>query len=129
MIDLTAFWAGPIIGHACAVLGAEVIHVESTKRPDGIRLNATRPMTEPQWWEWCPMFQGANTNKLGLAVELDTGRGRELLLELVDHSDVLVDNFSPRVLEQWGLDQDVLLARNPELIVLHYDDRTPPRSR
>ena len=118
MIDLTAFWAGPIIGHACAVLGAEVIHVESTKRPDGIRLNATRPMTEAQWWEWCPMFQGANTNKLGLAVELDTARGRELLLELVDHSDVLVDNFSPRVLEQWGLDQHVLLARNPELIVL-----------
>ena len=59
IVDLTAFWAGPIIGYACAVLGAEVIHVESTKRPDGIRLNGTRPMTEPQWWEWCPMFQGA----------------------------------------------------------------------
>ena len=41
-------------------------------------------MTEPQWWEWCPMFQGANTNKLDLAVELDTARGRELLLELVE---------------------------------------------
>ncbi len=118
IIDLTAFWAGPIIGYACAVLGAEVIHVESTKRPDGIRLNGTRPMSEPQWWEWCPMFQGANTNKLDLAVELDTERGRELLLELVDESDVLLDNFSPRVLEQWGLDQTTLLARNPALIVL-----------
>jgi crotonobetainyl-CoA:carnitine CoA-transferase CaiB-like acyl-CoA transferase len=118
VIDLTAFWAGPIIGYACAVLGAEVIHVESATRPDGIRLNATRPTTEPQWWEWCPMFQGSNTNKLGLAVELDTERGRELLLDLVDRSDVLLDNFSPRVLEQWGLDQDVLLARNPALVVL-----------
>jgi crotonobetainyl-CoA:carnitine CoA-transferase CaiB-like acyl-CoA transferase len=118
VIDLTAFWAGPIIGWACAVLGAEVIHVESTKRPDGIRLNATRPMSEPRWWEWCPMFQGSNTNKLDLAVELDTERGRELLLELVDHSDVLLDNFSPRVLEQWGLDQNVLLDRNPGLVVL-----------
>ncbi len=118
VIDLTAFWAGPVIGYVCGVLGAEVIHVESTKHPDGIRLNGTRPMTEPQWWEWCPMFQGSNTNKLDLAVELDTERGRELLLQLVDHSDVLLDNFSPRVLEQWGLDQSVLLARNPGLIVL-----------
>ncbi len=118
VIDLTAFWAGPIIGYACAVLGAEVIHVESTKRPDGIRLNTTRPLSEPQWWEWCPMFQGSNTNKLDLAVELDTARGREVLLDLVEHSDVLLDNFSPRVLEQWDLDQTVLLERNPELVVL-----------
>jgi crotonobetainyl-CoA:carnitine CoA-transferase CaiB-like acyl-CoA transferase len=118
VVDFTSFWAGPIIGYACAVLGAEVIHVESTKRPDGIRLNATRPMSEPQWWEWCPMFQGANTNKLDLAVELDTPRGRELFLELVERSDVVLDNFSPRVLEQLGLDQDVLLARNPRLVVL-----------
>ena len=38
VLDLTAFWAGPLIGYACAILGAEVIHVESTKQPDGIRL-------------------------------------------------------------------------------------------
>ena len=43
VVDLTAFWAGPIIGYACAVLGAEVIHVESTKQPDGIRLNTHAP--------------------------------------------------------------------------------------
>ena len=118
VVDLTAFWAGPVIGYACAVLGAEVIHVESTKRPDGIRLNATKPMSEPSWWEWCPMFHGSNTNKLDLAVELDTARGRELFLDLVAHSDVVLENFSPRVLEQLDLDQDVLLARNPELVVL-----------
>src|SRR5438093_13786640 len=64
------------------------------------------------------MFQGANTNKLDLAVELDTPRGRELFLELVERSDVVLDNFSPRVLEQLGLDQDVLLERNPRLVVL-----------
>ncbi len=64
------------------------------------------------------MFQGSNTNKLDLAVELDTERGRELFLDLVAVSDVVIDNFSPRVLEQLGLDQDVLLARNPRMIVL-----------
>ncbi len=118
VLDLTAFWAGPLIGHACAILGAEVIHVESTKQPDGIRCNTTRPMSEPRWWEWCPLFQGSNTNKLDLAVELDTERGRELFLDLVAVSDVVIDNFSPRVLDQLGLDQDVLLARNPRVIVL-----------
>ena len=118
VLDLTAFWAGPLIGHACAILGAEVIHVESTKQPDGIRCNTTRTMDEPRWWEWCPMFQGSNTNKLDLAVELDTERGRELFLDLVAVSDVVIDNFSPRVLDQLGLDQDVLLARNPSVIVL-----------
>ncbi|HEU5307581.1 MAG TPA: CoA transferase [Acidimicrobiia bacterium] len=118
VLDVTAFWAGPLIGHACAILGAEVIHVESTKQPDGIRCNTTRPMSEPRWWEWCPMFQGSNTNKLDLAVELDTERGRDLFLDLAAVSDVVIDNFSPRVLEQLGLDQDVLLARNPRLVVL-----------
>jgi hypothetical protein len=77
-----------------------VIHVESTKHPDGIRLNTTRPMSEPQWWEWCPMFHGSNTNKLDVAIELDTERGRELFLDLVAHSDVVLEHFSPRVLEQ-----------------------------
>jgi crotonobetainyl-CoA:carnitine CoA-transferase CaiB-like acyl-CoA transferase len=118
VLDLTAFWAGPLIGHACAILGAEVIHVESTKQPDGIRCNTTRTMNEPRWWEWCPMFQGSNTNKLDLAVELDTVRGRELFLDLVEVSDVVIDNFSPRVLDQLALDQDLLLERNPHVIVL-----------
>jgi crotonobetainyl-CoA:carnitine CoA-transferase CaiB-like acyl-CoA transferase len=132
VLDLTAFWAGPLIGHACAILGAEVIHVESTKQPDGIRCNTTRPMTEPRWWEWCPLFQGSNTNKLDLAIELDTARGREVFLELAAASDVVMENFSPRVLEQLGLGQDVLLERNPRVIVLRapgYGIRGPWRER
>jgi crotonobetainyl-CoA:carnitine CoA-transferase CaiB-like acyl-CoA transferase len=78
------------------------------------------------------MFQGSNTNKLDLAVELDTARGRELLLELVERSDVLLDNYSPRVLEQLDLDQDVLLARNRRLVVLRapaYGITGPSRER
>ena len=59
------------------------------------------------------MFQGSNTNKLDLAVELDTERGRELFLDLVAVSDVVIDNFSPRVLEQLDLDQDVAPGAQP----------------
>ena len=100
------------------MLGAEVIHVESAKRPDGLRMSAVRPMTDPQWWEWCPLFHGTNTNKLDLAVDLDTERGREIVLDLIERSDVVVDNFSPRVLEQWGMDQEQLLQRFPALVVV-----------
>lgn len=66
VLDLTTFWAGPSCTHILALLGAEVIHVESTRRPDGTRLIAGIPASEPQWWERSPIFSGLNTNKLGL---------------------------------------------------------------
>jgi len=118
VVDLTAYWAGPIIGHMLSLFGAEVIHVESAKRPDGIRMASAKPLTEPQWWEWSAFFQSTNTNKLDLAIDLDNDRGRSLLLELIASSDVVIDNYSPRVLENWGMGQDELLERDPKLIVL-----------
>jgi crotonobetainyl-CoA:carnitine CoA-transferase CaiB-like acyl-CoA transferase len=118
VVDLTLFWAGPVIGHALAVLGAEVIHVESTKRPDSLRTNTVRQLTDPQWWEWSPLFQALNTNKLDLAIELDDPRGRELFLQLLGHSDAVIENYSPRVLENWGMGQDVLVELFPHLVVL-----------
>ena len=55
---MTTFWAGPSCTHILAMLGAEVIHLESTPRPDGTRLIAGIPVTEPQWWEQSPIFSG-----------------------------------------------------------------------
>jgi len=48
-----------------AMLGAEVIHVESARRPDGTRLIAGIPVSEDQWWEKSPIFAALNTNKKG----------------------------------------------------------------
>ena len=78
--DFTMNWAGPIGSHVLAMYGADVIHVESIQRPDGIRFQSVRPMTEDHWWEWAPLYQGPNTNKRDLTLNLSSPRGRELAL-------------------------------------------------
>jgi crotonobetainyl-CoA:carnitine CoA-transferase CaiB-like acyl-CoA transferase len=115
IVDLTAFWAGPSATHLLAALGADVIKVESPSRPDPMRFTTARPGAE-NWWEYGPIFHGANTGKRGLALDLPAGR--DLLRRLVEVSDVLVENFTPRVLEQLDLSPDRLLAWNPDLIVV-----------
>ena len=118
VVDMTTFWAGPSCTHMLAMLGAEVIHVESTRRPDGTRLIAGIPITEDQWWEKSPIFSGLNTNKKGLTLDLQSAAGRDLLLRLIATSDVIVENFTPRVLEQIGLDFAAVQAVRPDAIML-----------
>ncbi|EUA30435.1 coA-transferase III family protein [Mycobacterium xenopi 4042] len=118
MLDLTTYWAGPCCTHFLALLGAEVIHVESTRKPDGTRLIAGIPITEDQWWEKSPIFSALNTNKKGLTLDLQSERGRELLRRLIATSDVIVENFTPRVLDQIGVDFAAAQAIRPDVIML-----------
>lgn len=118
VLDLTTFWAGPSCTHILALLGAEVIHVESTRRPDGTRLIAGIPASEPQWWERSPIFSGLNTNKKGVTLDLGTDRGRELLKKFIATSDVVVENFTPRVMDQIGLDFATVTALRPDAILV-----------
>jgi crotonobetainyl-CoA:carnitine CoA-transferase CaiB-like acyl-CoA transferase len=118
VLDMTTFWAGPSCTHMLAMLGAEVIHVESTRRPDGTRLIAGIPITEDQWWEKSPIFSGLNTNKKGLTLDLQSAAGRELLMQLIATCDVIVENFTPRVLDQIGLDFAAVQAVRPDAIML-----------
>ena len=118
VVDMTTFWAGPSCTHMLAMLGAEVIHVESTRRPDGTRLIAGIPITEDQWWEKSPIFSGLNTNKKGLTLDLQSAAGRELLMRLIATCDVIVENFTPRVLDQIGLDFAAVQAVRPDAIML-----------
>ena len=106
MLDLTSFWAGPLRTHVLAMLGAEVLHVESTARPDGTRLLAGLRFSEPDWWERSGIFAGLNTNKKSVTLDLAAEPGRELLRRLIATCDVIVENNTPRVLEQLGLDVD-----------------------
>ncbi|BCO34418.1 CoA transferase [Mycobacterium heckeshornense] len=118
VLDLTTYWAGPCCTHFLALLGAEVIHVESTRKPDGTRLIAGIPITEDQWWEKSPIFSALNTNKKGLTLDLQSERGRELLSRLIATSDVIVENFTPRVLDQIGVDFAAAQAIRPDVIML-----------
>ena len=115
---MTTFWAGPSCTHMLAMLGADVIHVESTRRPDGTRLIAGIPVTEDQWWEKSPIFSGLNTNKRGLTLDLHSAAGRDLLNRLIATCDVIVENFTPRVVDQIGLDFPAVQAIRPDAIML-----------
>jgi crotonobetainyl-CoA:carnitine CoA-transferase CaiB-like acyl-CoA transferase len=118
VLDLTAFWAGPYATFTLACLGADVIHVESVQRPDGMRFGSVRTPGSEQWWEWGPTFHSANAGKRSVTLDLTRDVGRALLRRLVEQCDILVENFAPRVFEQWGLDWDTLRSWNPKIVVV-----------
>ena len=121
VLDMTTFWAGPSCSHILGMLGADVIHLESTARPDGTRLIAGIPASVEQWWEQSPIFSALNTNKRGLTLDFQTEQGRELLRQLITTCDVVMENFTPRVIDQIGLDfaalrelrEDIIMVRMP----------------
>ncbi|ORW97358.1 acyl-CoA transferase [Mycobacterium sp. IEC1808] len=117
IVDLTAFWAGPAATHLLAAFGADVVKVESIQRPDGIRYSGGMRTDVDDWWEYGWVFQAMNTNKRSVTVDLGSDRGRDLFLDLVTGADVVIENFSPRVMDQFGLTADVLLKVNPKLVV------------
>ena len=117
VVDLTAFWAGPAATHLLAAFGADVIKVESIQRPDGIRYSGGMRKDVDDWWEYGWVFHAMNTNKRSVTLDLGSDEGRRLFGELVAGADVVIENFSPRVMEHFGLTADALLAINPRLVV------------
>jgi crotonobetainyl-CoA:carnitine CoA-transferase CaiB-like acyl-CoA transferase len=118
VIDLTMFWAGPFVAHFLATLGADVVKIESIQRPDGIRFASTQQPTADRWWEWCAMFHGMNAGKRGVTLDLSRPRGLELVRALIARCDVVIENFSPRVLDNLGLRYDDLARENPALVMV-----------
>ncbi|HXP32657.1 MAG TPA: CoA transferase [Acidimicrobiales bacterium] len=117
VLDMTAFWAGPVCTHVLAMLGAEVIHLESTTRLDGTRMLGA-PMTEAQWWERSPIFSGINTNKKSLTLDFRSEAGMDVLRRLMATTDIVVENYTPRVLDQAGLSFEALRAIRNDIILV-----------
>lgn len=117
VIDFTAWWAGPIASHSLALLGADVVKVESVQRADGMRFASARPPSVDQWWEWGMVFHGANTNKRGITLDLRSPEGVAVAERLIADADVVIENFTPRVMDGFGLTWERLSALNPRLIM------------
>ena len=118
VLDLTAWWAGPSSTQLLAGLGADVVHVESIQVIDGMRPAAAQMFVSfGTWWERSAFFLSINPNKRDITLDLNSERGRELLRGLIEWADVMVENYTPRVIEAWGLDWDAVRAINPRIVM------------
>jgi len=125
ILDLTRVWAGPIAGRLLGDLGAEVIHIESPWNRGPLEvaeelaeLTHLYPDNElgERPWNRNGGFNKLARNKKGLSLDLSTSRAQQLFRELIRESDVILENFSPRVMPQWGLDWDSLQGINPAIV-------------
>src|SRR5215470_11651111 len=110
---MATVFAGPGAARHLADFGADVIKVESPEG-DGVRRMGWFPPEGGDSYTWKLLGR----NKRTIVLDLKTIDGRDALLRLADSADVLVENFRPGTIERLGLGPDVLLARNPRLVVL-----------
>ena len=69
------------------------------------------------WWEYGWVFHAMNTNKRSVTLDLGSDEGRRLFRDLIADADVVIENFSPRVMDHFGMTADALLEINPRLVV------------
>ncbi|KQY09669.1 CoA-transferase [Mycobacterium sp. Root135] len=111
VLELGNYIAAPTAGRMLADFGAEVIKVE-------------RPVTGDELRNWrlysgdtSMLYRTINRNKKSIVLDLKTERGRDIVLDLVAHCDVVLENFRPGTLEKWGLGPAVLDEANPDLVI------------
>ena len=119
VLDFTAFWSGPFATAWWSAMGADVIKVESAQRPDGIRFSAAvSPKVEPRFYEMSALFHATNLGKRGITLDLGQPEGIAIAKQLIERSDIVCENFTPRVMDSFGLDYDAMRAIRPDVIVL-----------
>jgi crotonobetainyl-CoA:carnitine CoA-transferase CaiB-like acyl-CoA transferase len=118
VLDISMGWAGPLVGQMFAEMGAEVIKVEDTRHFDWWRGSLSMAPPEMQPIERAAVFNTANRGKRGVTLDLASARGIEILKKLIEVSDILIENFSPGVMERLGLAYEAVGAINPRLIMI-----------
>jgi crotonobetainyl-CoA:carnitine CoA-transferase CaiB-like acyl-CoA transferase len=106
VLDFTWMLAGPYATRIFADFGAEVIKVQSNKTARGAESTRTG------------YFNTWNRNKRSVTLDLSHPEAREMVLKLTALSDVVIENFSPRVMPNWGLNYEKLKEVKPDLIML-----------
>ena len=112
VLDLGTMIAAPFGAAILADFGADVIKVELAGQGDTLR--ALAPIQAGQSLFWSALSR----NKRPVTLDMRTGRGRALLLELVKRADAIMENFRPGTLDRWGLGYDALKAANPDVVVV-----------
>src|SRR6266850_5961305 len=110
VIDMSRLVSGNMVSLQLADFGAEVLKIEDPKRGDPLRAWQTNGVSV-HWKVY-------SRNKKSVALNLREARGRELLLDLVASSQVLIENFRPGTLETMGLGPEILHRRNPGLVIV-----------
>lgn len=106
VLDFTWMLAGPYATRLLADFGAEVIKIQSEKTAKGAESNLT------------VYFNNWNRNKRSITLDLSHPEAREIVFKLVSISDVVIENFSPRVMFNWGLNYEQLKKVKPDLIMV-----------
>ncbi len=120
ILDLTMVFAGPVCTKILAEMGAEVIKIESIQRADVFTRANVYPENdagEDPWNRGC-LFHTLNAGKKGISLNLGSEEGREIFKRLVKISDAVVENYSPRVMENWGLSYEELKKIKPDIIMV-----------
>ena len=122
VVDSSYVFALPYTGALLADMGAEVIKVEGPGRSDVTRtggLYGVFPENEPggQWWDRSSTYNLLNRGKRSLTLDLTTDRGKGLFRELVAISDIVLENYTPRVMRGFGLDYASLRKVRPDIIM------------
>lgn len=111
VLDAATLFAGPTAATMLADFGAHVVKIEHPTKGDPVRGHGYSKDGHSLWWA------NIGRNKMTLALDFSKPEGANLLLELIENTDVLIENFRPGTLEKWGVGPDALLARNPKLII------------
>jgi len=99
-------------------MGAEVIKIESEKRPDSSRLRSMTMNRRFEGRDESPMYNDLNLNKLDVRIDLGQPKGAELARRIIAISDVVVQNFRPGVMDRLGLGYDTARKVRPDIIYL-----------
>ena len=127
ILDLTRVLSGPYCTMLLGDLGAEVIKVERPGEGDD-----TRAFAPPFQGDQAAYFLSINRNKKSITLDMKSERGKEILWQLVDLSDVLVENFRPGAMERLGFGYEVVRARRPAMVycsISGFGDTGPQKDR
>ena len=112
VLDLGQVWAGPLVGRYLADYGADVVKLQTTKRPWSSGVPGSAEPSDPMAWEWILR------NRRSISLDLKEPQGLALFERLCGAVDVVVDNYAPRVMPSFGVDYERLVEDHPRLIML-----------